>query len=334
MKRTALNLAVGYLLLLVMGCVAIALDDGSHWAVTLFLFSPRWIAALPMIVLIPITMTFRFRFTLFYLLHALVVAFPIMGYQIPRTLRELDSKSPTLGVITCNLGGGSINTGDLIDLVHEHEIEVLMLQECPATVSVELFKQLGWEHRQEHALAIGSSFPLGRVVTLARHPKSHYNVPVAISCDLSWPMVTTSDGSHERVQLVSLHLPTFRPALEVAKRLNLTDGPAAIQERGVYYREIADQLFSGIRIDEPTIVGGDFNVPCESAYYRDYWHEYRNAYAEAGIGFGYTKYTRYHGIRIDHLLVNDDWSVIQSLVGPSLGGDHRPVITKLTRSER
>jgi len=59
-------------------------------------------------------------------------------------------------------------------------------------------------------------------------------------------------------------------------------------------------------MDGTTIVTGDFNMPVESAIYRNTWSVFSNAFNTAGLGFGYTKITpkrgSTYGTRIDHIL--------------------------------
>ena len=43
------------------------------------------------------------------------------------------------------------------------------------------------------------------------------------------------------------------------------------------------------------ILAGDFNLPVDSAIYRRYWSEYRDAFSEAGLGFGYTEWPQMRG---------------------------------------
>jgi endonuclease/exonuclease/phosphatase (EEP) superfamily protein YafD len=79
----------------------------------------------------------------------------------------------------------------------------------------------------------------------------------------------------------------------------------------------------------PTIVAGDFNLPVESAIYRTHWGDLRNAFSRAGIGTGYTKHTRYWGVRIDHVLASGDIGTHRSFVGRDVGSDHLPLIADL-----
>lgn len=83
---------------------------------------------------------------------------------------------------------------------------------------------------------------------------------------------------------------------------------------------------------DPVIVTGDFNMPVESALYRRDWADLDNAFHAAGWGTGATKHTRWHGIRIDHVLAGPGWRAVRAVVGPDLGGDHHPMVADLRRS--
>ena len=78
------------------------------------------------------------------------------------------------------------------------------------------------------------------------------------------------------------------------------------------------------------IVAGDFNMPVESAIYRANWSGFTNAFSCAGWGFGATKATGWHGIRIDHVLLGPGWTCLGASVGPDLGLDHRPMMVDLS----
>jgi endonuclease/exonuclease/phosphatase (EEP) superfamily protein YafD len=80
------------------------------------------------------------------------------------------------------------------------------------------------------------------------------------------------------------------------------------------------------RGNAPVIVMGDFNMPAESAIYRTYWSGLHNALSEGTLGRRVTKATRWHGIRIDHVLFDDRLTCIGVRVTRHLGMDHRPVV--------
>ncbi len=74
------------------------------------------------------------------------------------------------------------------------------------------------------------------------------------------------------------------------------------------------------------LIAGDFNMLEKSPIYKKYWSIFTNAFSKTGFGFGYTRYSPWHRVRIDHVLCDGDWRVIRSYVGPDIGSDHRPVI--------
>jgi endonuclease/exonuclease/phosphatase (EEP) superfamily protein YafD len=77
------------------------------------------------------------------------------------------------------------------------------------------------------------------------------------------------------------------------------------------------------------LIAGDFNLPPESAIFRASWGGYTDAFPAAGCGYGYTKFTRWWGARIDHVLAGAGWQVRDCTVGPDVGSDHRPVLATL-----
>ena len=76
----------------------------------------------------------------------------------------------------------------------------------------------------------------------------------------------------------------------------------------------------------PLLLAGDFNLPVESAIYGQYWAQFSNAFSAAGLGLGHTKFTRWHGVRIDHILAGPSWRFRRCWVGPDVKSDHRPLI--------
>jgi endonuclease/exonuclease/phosphatase (EEP) superfamily protein YafD len=79
----------------------------------------------------------------------------------------------------------------------------------------------------------------------------------------------------------------------------------------------------------PVIVAGDFNMTPESVIYRRRFGHLQNAFSTAGWGWGGTKFTRIHSVRIDHVLADDHWQIARCEVGPDVGSDHRPVVAEL-----
>ena len=70
----------------------------------------------------------------------------------------------------------------------------------------------------------------------------------------------------------------------------------------------------------------DINLPGESAIFRSHWGQFTDAFSSAGLGLGHTKFTRWHGVRIDHILAGPGWRFRRCWVGPDVKSDHRPLI--------
>jgi endonuclease/exonuclease/phosphatase (EEP) superfamily protein YafD len=100
----------------------------------------------------------------------------------------------------------------------------------------------------------------------------------------------------------------------------------AVNERRRWESRAVSGWIAGKRAD---LVAGDFNMPQESRIYWHDWSNYQNAFGVAGLGYGYSKYTRWHGVRIDHVLADEHWRVESCKVEPDVGSDHRPVLAEL-----
>ena len=134
------------------------------------------------------------------------------------------------------------------------------------------------------------------------------------------------------VRLGLVHLSTPRGALQEFRDISEIPSLGAVTRRNTAEREQESEhavawINRGAAM--PLIIAGDFNLPIESAIYRRNWSRFRNAFSEVGWGTGYTKHTRWWGIRIDHVLSSDDVHPLQSYVGRDVGSDHLPLIASL-----
>ncbi len=338
MKSLVGYLSILYLLLLLGVWGAIHFDDGKAWWVSLFLFSPRWALGLPWLLLFPLTLVVRFRLAILYGFHLAILVFPILDFRLPLGLsNESHSTAGRLRLITCNLGEGAIQVERLAGLVLRFQADVVVLQECSSEVSQALFEKLDWSYHREANLVIASPHPLSSFQLLSRRGMDAYNAPVAVAAELTLrPGLPTVDGSESATNHLPLiarigcvHLPTFRPAFEKAQHFDASgaDDFTLLAEQ---YRSYAQDTLAAIEQSElPIIVAGDFNVPVDSPFYQSYWGSFQNALSLAGFGLCYTKFTRLHGVRIDHVLADHNWQVRSAQVGPGLGGDHRPVLVEL-----
>lgn len=325
MKGFVSFLSFSYLMILL--CITVMMHTrlNEHWLATLWLFSPRWVAVLPMVLLLPLTLWFRPKTSWVYLAHALLIFFPIMGYQLSRSQDAQIDDGECLVVLTCNLGGGTVDLDELADLIRRRNVELVCLQECIAKNSEALFSALNWNRRHKGNIAIGSVHPLGEIGVHAEYPEAQFFAKATIGCDVLIP-------GEQIFRAVSIHLPTFRPALEELRRFQFDAGPGAMANMADKYRSIAKQAAESIeKLSTPVLIAGDFNVPTESIFYHDYWGTKLNAFSVAGTGLGHTKFTRWHGVRIDHILSDASWTPVHSKVCADVGSDHHPLIAVLLK---
>lgn len=332
-----------YLLVLLVLWGCIYFDTGNSWWITLYLFSPRWALGLPWLLLFPLTLLVDYRMARWYVIHLVILVIPLLGFCIPSFNLGVNADESTsrLRVLTCNVGEGPIRVAQLLALLKQERSDVLLLQECTSQLLEELKQKLKWNFRHDDRLVIASSLALSDVTIMERRAIDQYHVVVMIAVDVSLPIGLATaqpsppfSGSEpaaeamakpNSVRVACIHFPSFRPAFEKARSF---DASADDEYRTLSdeYRELAKGARDALRTSEtPILIGGDFNVPSESAFYRDDWSDYQNALSLKGLGLCYTKYTRLHGVRIDHLLADARWIVDSAKVGPDLGGDHRPV---------
>ena len=77
-------------------------------------------------------------------------------------------------------------------------------------------------------------------------------------------------------------------------------------------------------------------MPVDSTIYRRDWSNYRDAFSDAGLGYGYTEWPqksgRLVGVRIDHVLTGPGWRCRRCWVEPDVGSDHLPLLADLSLS--
>lgn len=320
-----LRVAVVAYLCALLGAVGAVHTLGDRWWVaTALLFAPRWVLGLPLLVLVPAALATRRRLlaplgaALFLLLG------PVMGFRVPWPGVLLHRDEPrNLRVMTANIGGGpSISPTALAAALREIGPDVAAFQECD--IDLDPLRSAGWFAHSDRHLCVVSRFPIRRATRDRDDLGSYDGSGTAIAYVLETPAGTLT--------LLNVHLATVRPGLFEVMHRGWSGAPDLTANSAL--RRIESRLARdrATRMVPVAIVVGDFNVPVESAIYREAWTAWSNAFSCAGLGFGWTKYTRWHGVRVDHVLHGPDWECRRAWVGPSLGFDHRPVVADLVRT--
>ena len=304
------------------------LGDRAWWSVAI-IFGPRWVFALPALGMIPwLAVEWRVAVVPTVLATAMAL-FGIIDFRLALHRVHSDGGVP-MRVLELN-ADGSAGPADkftrIMALIRNDEPEIAIFAECDGKLADSLATLANY--------AVKTSSP-NELCLLSRDPIIDWS-------QRDQRAIWRQDGSGAIVRAVIqtgigplriglVHLDTPRKALDNYRDLSRLpeQGPVTLANMAqrVEESDLARQwIMQGPPL--PTIIAGDFNLPVESAIYRRYWGDFRNAFGRAGWGPGYTKHTRHWGVRIDHILTSNDIDTRNSFVEPSVGSDHWPLVADL-----
>jgi len=318
----------GSLSFLLLTIVALGLLWGLSdrwWPATILLFGPRWVLLLPLSVLLPLAL-FTDRPLIPPLgLAGLIVIGPVMGFQIGWSLLSVERQDRDIQVVSFNTGGRSTLARSPATLVADWGADVTAFQECERRLRA-AFRQLSeWHVDTRSGLCLVSRFEILEVTEMEREAlESAGGSGVVVTYKLD------VDGTP--LYLTNLHLETPRAGFELIRAGQLRDGIPKVREksflRGI---ELRRARIWADGFDGPHIVLGDFNTPPESRLYRQAWAGWQNTFSLAGSGLGGTRLNGWIRVRIDHILANEEWKVIEAWVEEDVGSDHLPIVARLRR---
>jgi endonuclease/exonuclease/phosphatase (EEP) superfamily protein YafD len=299
------------------------------WPATTLLFGPRWVLLLPLAGLVPLAVK-RDRTLLAPLaVAALIVLGPVMGQQTSwRSWFVSTDAERHIRIATLNAkGAGSLATS-VTEMLLDWDVHMLAVQECGPGITAAFQFLEEWHADATGTLCLISRYPITEVAQMEREAfKAAGGEAMVVSYRLEAEPVP--------IFITNLHLETPREGLERIRAGNLQEGAPRLEGKSTLRRI---ELMRARRwVDErphPHIVVGDFNTPPESPIYRDAWSDWTNAFSRAGRGFGYTRMHGWIRARIDHILVDDMWTVVRAWVGPDVGSDHKPMFADVRLRRR
>jgi endonuclease/exonuclease/phosphatase (EEP) superfamily protein YafD len=309
-------------LALVLGLWLFLRQGDDWWPATVALYVPRWPFAVSFVILLPAAVRWPRRVLPPVAVAAVVFAWPVLDavVNVPRWAAEPASE-PSLKVMSLNADGGHFSRGALDALLTIESPDVVAIQESAADLSEPSFWGPGWHVQAGPAgVLIASRFELRPAGTVNLGGLGGRGG--AVRCWMECPL--------GKVMVAAVHLDTPRWGLEGVPKGDVEGirENIALRDRGS--AAVADWLADAAK---STVVAGDFNMTTDSVLYRQYWGSYANCFSEAGFGWGSTKHTRWHGVRIDHVLHGPTLRCTECRVGLDVGSDHRPVIAVLRSSK-
>jgi len=280
------------------------------------LFAPRWwvILLLLPVVIIDRTLIMKqwrwvlitFSFVMYYL-----------NFQLPIGNLLVSSAGQSLSIMSVNLGGGIDRPNLMKEHIVNEKLVLVAFQETPKKEAEKIVPQ-GWNMHCIGQMCLASAYKIKYLNSKSRRLLGGYG---------HLGLLYQLQINKRKIYVMNIHLETPRKGFEdfQLSKLNFE----AIFENSEQ-RFIESSIISNWLEDKaPLIIMGDFNMPVESSIYRENFDHYNNAFDKAGFGFGFTKYTRILSIRIDHILTDENFSVLEAKIGSDVGSDHRPILATL-----
>ena len=248
-----------------------------------------------------------------------------MDFQIPNLYKNKSTKSEvSINVLSANLGG-NLETAPWVK-------RQLLAEQIDIGGFQEISKKLGgyatpkdWYSHCLKGLCVISRYEISYLKEESESISNRNGYSQYVG-------LYDVDIQGRSVRFANIHLETPRKAYTnlVLKDMSLDPFYDNVIQRYVEAKSVRALIDKY----KPSFVLGDFNMPVESVIYKENFDEYINAFEDKGFGFGYTKYTSLHGVRIDHIISVHDFAPLSAKIGLDVGSDHRPIIAKLSLDER
>ncbi|MCC7055465.1 MAG: endonuclease/exonuclease/phosphatase family protein [Gemmatimonadaceae bacterium] len=316
-------IALGWAALIVLLAITLHTVADAWWPATILLFLGRWPWLLPALPLFVLTLALRHRRSALVTLGATVVGlFGVMQLSLGSGRLSAPTYAESrVRVISFNIAGDAPAPLQLVELINEWEPDVLAVQECGVNSREQLGNIPGY-HSDLGVTCLLTKFEIIAVDSLRREA-------FANASGAAWVKRYRLKGRVGEFDFTNVHLDTPRKAFDVLIEGD-SNATGAIGDKTAV-REVESRL-ARRWVDlgrGPRLVAGDFNMPVESAIFRQHWGSLQDGWEEAGLGFGYTRLAGWIRLRIDHILADEHWSVQTARMLPDYGSDHLPVMVEV-----
>lgn len=309
---------VGYAVCMA-GTHALLLLFGDDWVpASILLFLPRWPLVLPGLVLMVVGALLRkWTWTAGATLASIYALLGPAGFVVSLP-SPCSACGPRLRVVSYNAGGGGIEG---VQRLMNSDVDVLILTEAGHICDNDEAVKPMYVSRGPHVCILSRIPPKS---SDARDPADFFK-----RAGMGVMVTAVFEQKGARYAVTGLHLETPREAFQQMIFLAPDAMDVYRDKQQLRSEESATARAWVDRRAIPHLVGGDFNYPQESIFFQRDWKGFRDAFASAGFGFGYTKRTRRLGTRIDHVLASEHWCIESARVLDGFSGDHSPLLAEL-----
>lgn len=287
---------------------------GARWAWTLELtshFRVQYLAATAVLVGI---LLLRRHWTACGVLVAAgaVSAAPVLPYLPLAAQPQASSAAAPLKVVTVNVSYLPFLAKRFLEIVRETAPDVLVMQELTP-------------HAERVLADLDAEFPY--------HRKFPADGAYGIGLWSRWPIESGATFALGRVPAIEaqLHGPNG-PFRVIGVHLRAPTTQRRAEARNQELRELAARSAA---VREPLIVAGDFNTTPYSPYFRDWLNESRLTDSRRGrtLSVSWPTTLPWFGIPIDHVAVNDGFTILSHGRLPNFESDHYGVLVELAFRE-
>lgn len=291
------------------------------WVANCFEVLPVWLLFIPAGLLLALSFfAEEVKAVWFNVISAAMVLFWIMSFNVLSYLPSFMAKQNTFHVRVMSINMGSITDFEpLYNFILKTDPDVIAFQETGGESQDFITRDLGakgWNSEFKEQLGIATKYKILDSDYRNRRMFGGWGAVVAYF---------TLETPRGKFTVFNVHLETPRKGIEplMEQKFRGIDEMKRITEQQENESILASRWSQEF---EPVMIAGDFNMLTTNPIYKKNWDRYRNVFSERGQGFGFTKHTSWHAVRIDHILVDRYWYVQRVLVGDNVKGDHRPIL--------
>jgi vancomycin resistance protein VanJ len=340
LHATLTVVAIGYPVVLVLVILALRLIGEAWWVTGAALYLPQVGFAIPLpVIVLWLAFARRWRLLLLQGFSVLLLLFPLLGLTLSWRSYPA-SGEPAFRVLSYNVDSANGGFRAVADEILSHSPDLVFLQELPQWRADGLRAELAptYPNIVSHdQFMVASKF---RIVSSEEPPHISFfgreRSPRFMRFVVETPLgpvtvfnlhTVSPRGGFARLRGHGLRREVLSGRVFGGESAEELERSAAL--RMLQVRATADMAR---REKGPVMIVGDANLPPHSAIKASYLGDFRDGFAEAGLGFGFSYPARLPFMRIDMLLSNDQLAFTRVEVGSGRASDHLCVFGDVVRA--